>query len=234
MTERYVPGVPDMVKKLARDTQLYIFNVGPWRLTREMGSVPTAIIPACPEGREYSEPYIVLGIDQEPYPVNETTCAMIPKSGPPGQEGGSAEGIYLAQQILGEGPQLNKRETWRRFGVFISKTAPPSEHDVRTARAALYEHLGVLVKEANDSWALDRDKGQIIQKDWHQRAAEMLHKTVAECPWMGDRQLGPERVPCPFCGQAIPITVAKCPNCKEVVNQALYKAAQMAAREATV
>jgi hypothetical protein len=228
--DRYVPATPEAVQKLAWDTRLFIFNVGPWTLRREMGSSGTALIPACPEGAEYSKPYIVLGVEQEPYPVDETQCAMIPKSGPPGQKGGAADGIYLAQQILGEGAHLARSASFRPFGVFISKTEIPSKEDLRAARAALHERLQYLVKEANDSWAQDRDKMQVIQKDWHQRAAELLKKGTAECPWMGDRTVGAERIDCPFCAVAIPSTVAKCPNCKEVVNQELYKQAQARAR----
>lgn len=227
---RYVPEIPDIVAQLAYDTRIFIYNVGPWELRRELGSPGAAIIRACPEGREYSEPFIVLGVEQEPYPFTETECSMIPKAGKLLQKGGSADGILLAHQILGEGPHLPSGLSFRPFGVFISRTEVPSKEDLSKARAALRERLQLLVKEANDSWADGRDKKEVIQKDWHQRAAEMLKKGVAECPWMGDRQTGVERIDCPFCMVAIPATVAKCPNCKEVVNQDLYKAAQARAR----
>src|SRR5271154_716818 len=94
--DRYVPEQADTIKKLAWDTRIFIFNVGPWELRREMGSSGTALIRACPEGNAYSEPYIVLGVEEEPYPIDETQCAMIPKSGVPGQKGGAADGIHLA------------------------------------------------------------------------------------------------------------------------------------------
>lgn len=229
-TDRYVPEQPEIVKKLAWDSRIFIFNVGPWLLKREMGSSGTAIIKPCEPGKEYSDPYIVLGVEEEPYPMDETQCRMIPKSGPGNQVAGAADGIWLAKQILGEGPQLAKAASFRPFGVFISATNPPSREDLIAAREALHLRMQELVKEANDSWAKDRDKGQVIQRDWHQRAAETLKKGVAECPWMGDRTVGAERIDCPFCGVAMANNIPKCPNCKEVVNQELYKQAQARAR----
>lgn len=221
---RYVPDMDPMVKEASDAHRVYIFNVGPWPHMRALGSSGRYLIPACPEGKEYSEPLVIQGIESEPYPLNETECVMIPKAGRPLQLRGDGQGAILAMQILGEGPMRNRHESIRPFGVFISKTPIPSASDLKDARAALQMRRTELVAEANETWTNDRAHAKdYILTEWHARAARDLGKTVTECPWLGVEQVGAERKKCDSCGTPYEVGIAECPKCGNPLDEDKYR-----------
>lgn len=222
-SSRYIPVPDPLVQKTSEENRIYIFNVGPWSRRRELGSAGIYVIPACPAGREYSDPVIINGLESEPYPINETECAIIPKSGRPGQLRGEGNGMLLAQQVLGEGPMLPPSASFRPFGIFLSKTPIPSKQDLDNARAALQKKRVDLVREANDAWAKDRDKWGTIT-DLHRTAARDLGKTAVECPWFGETIIPQERKTCPSCGTPYEVGIAECPKCGDVLDADAYRA----------
>ena len=219
---RYVPRMIDFVKKISDENRVYIFNVGPWAHSRELGSAGRWFIKACLAGQDYSEPVIVQGIEEEPYPVNETTCTMLPKSGLPGQLSGPAEGLLLAQQILGEGPHIPKSASFAPFGVFISETATPKPKDLVRANNALQQKYLDLINEANQALAQGNDAAvQTIRPEWHFVAARAMHRSEAECPWLKGSEVGAARENCPSCGDVYSVGVMKC-KCGFVLNKTKY------------
>jgi hypothetical protein len=225
---RYVPEMPEIFKKISEENRLYIYNVGPWVHTREMGSAGVARIPACRYSEagdpleEFGKPYTVEGVEQEPYPVGPTEMVMIPKCGKPGVMTGGGEGILLAQQILGEGPMIPRSQSFRPFGVFISKTYRPSKEDLAEAKEALWKRLGEMIAEANSEYANNKWLDEDTVQKWYLVAARILKKSPAECPWMADRQAPAARENCPGCGSVYEKGILKCRHCGFVLDKPRY------------
>ena len=87
---RYVPPLLDSVAQVSDRSQVYVFNVGPWPQQRLMGSLGTYNVPACPEGRECSDPIVIAGIVSELYPINEGEYKRTME-----------DGYAVAMQVLG-------------------------------------------------------------------------------------------------------------------------------------
>ncbi len=212
-----------IILEASESNRVYIFNVGPWSHQRSTGSSGTYFIPACPEGDTHSAPLIVNGLESESYPINETECAVLPKTGRARQLRGEGSGELFAQQLLGEGPMLPRRDSLRPFGVFISSSPIPLEAELNAARKELRKRMSDLVGEANVIWLKDRANAHLlIQVEWHHKSALTLGKTPVECPWLGDQMLAAERQNCPSCGTPYEVGIAECAKCGDVLDEAKY------------
>src|SRR6185436_11085348 len=114
LTHRKQAPIPDMVKALADQKKVYIFNVSPWTYRRRMGTLGTFVIKGCEEGKDHSDPVIIPGLLFEPYPDSETTDKII-----------TEEGRYAAEQIVGIGPHNLPANSLTRCGVAICEQWPP-------------------------------------------------------------------------------------------------------------
>ncbi len=233
---RYVPTMPEIFRKVSDDNRICIYNVGPWSHKRELGSAGIYFIPACPEGQDHSEPLVLNGVEEEPYPINEVECAMKPKAGVAGQLTGSADGMLLAQQILGFGPHVAPASSLIPFGVFATKNIEWDKKarvfvlldaDALTAaRLALRNKLTELVRLASEAYAKGPNAfAEVAEPDYHFRAARMLSKTVAECPWLANTQAPGQRANCPGCGSIHDVGVMKCRGCGYILDKPRYDAA---------
>jgi len=227
-SSRYIPTLPDMFRKVSEENRVYIFNVGPWEHLKEFGSAGNFRIPACPAGREHSDPLCIDGVVGEPYPKDEVSCVTLPVSGKPRQLSGEGEGIDLALQIIGKGPHVPPGADLVRYGVFISRTPKPSKE----ARSAAWEELQkqhlAHIREANDEFMRDpTNKNGVIQPHWHHVSAHALKKSKAECPWVGESLAPAGRDNCPGCGNVYNVGLEKC-ACGRVLDKAKYDAAKKA------
>jgi len=186
-SSRYIPDTPEIFRRVAEENRVYIFNVGPWAHARELGSAGSARIPACPEGKDYSEPFVVPGVVQEPYPINEAECKML-----------QSDGMDFAMQVLGEGPHVPKSSSFRPYGVFVTRNAKPTREEIAEARQALQQKYVELVAEANEFFSKGA-RAEIVP-EWHFVAARALRKTEAECAWLANTQAPAARDTCPGCG----------------------------------
>lgn len=227
-SSRYVPTMPDIIRKVSAENSVYIFNVGPWAHARELGSAGIYRIPACPEGQEYSVPVVIDGIVGEPYPMNEVACVTLPTCGDPRQLTGEGSGLALAKQIIGDGPFISKAASYVKFGVFISLTPKPTKDALAEANATLQRTHLALIREANAAYMKDpTNREGVIQSAWHFVSAHALMKTKAECPWLGDSLAPAGRDNCPGCGAVYNVGLEKC-SCGRVLNKAKYDAAKKA------
>lgn len=217
---RRLADIPDAIKQLSKEKQVFIFNVGPWAHTQLMGSFGTIRIPACKEGEPFSEPVLIDGIPTEQYPMNEAQMTAM-----------MYDGWTHAHEIIGIGKHLSPSNALTQYGVGVSREWPPSEEDLRGAQHALRNKLEDLVNEANLAMAQGpKIAEETIRPEQHFIAARLLKKTVAECPWMNRSVKMAERIACQFCGEPMGAELPKCPNCKEIVNQAAYDAAKRQAK----
>jgi len=141
LNTRYVPPVMESVQKLSQETQVYIFNVGPWEHKQQIPG-HRYTIPACKEGKAYSEPIIIPGIFSTLYPQDEKTMKRIDE-----------DGYQVALDIIGIGPGLAPNNALTRYGVAVSRQWPPTKEEVSKAWEALrVGELNTLIAEANSPW----------------------------------------------------------------------------------
>lgn len=231
-SSRYVPTQSALVRKVSEENRVYLFNVGPWQHVRELGSAGKWIIPACPEGRRFSDPLVIDGLVSEPYPTNEFKMDLLPLSGEPGQLSGEGSGEQFAMQVLGEGPHISRASSFRPFGVFLSHSEAPAEADLLKAEQALNGKYLELVRMASDAYAMGPAKAaETIQPDYHFRAARALKKTAAECPWLANTAMPVEQRNCPNCGTQYSVGIAQCAMCKNILDEERYLANEHKQRE---
>jgi len=212
MNTRSVPPVLAAVEALSKQTQVYIFNVGPWQHIQHMGSLGRYIIPPCPEGKKYSDPLVIPGIVSELYPESEASMKRV-----------DSDGYETALQILGIGAHMAPSNSLKRYGVSVSKQWPPTEAEIKEAWENLKSgELEALIREANSAAATGPQSMEQTINSRHFEAARLLKKSVGDCPWLVRSTSVAERVECKFCGEPMKANLAKCPNCKEIVNQKLY------------
>lgn len=199
--------MPPAILKQSKESQLYIFNVGPKRLEGNGASYGSMQIPACPAGAEYSEPLAVAGLPHEYYNLEGNRLSA--------QFHGEGDiedpGWDFATQIIGgytnafgqfEGKMLNRSNSLERFGVGISRTWPPAKADVALARKKMLAEYSLLVQQAREAHAVGKLSSVIT--DDHYIAAAALGLTVET----GERWLE-------FSAPAKQETKELCPKCRK-------------------
>ena len=229
---RYVPTMPEMFQKVSDENQIGIFNVGPWAHKREMGSAGIFFIQACPKDAPHSQPVVLQGMEEEPYPINEVECIMKPKCGVPFQLTGPADGMLLAEQIIGHGQNVAPHSDLRPFGVFATRLfewdKKSKQHVCLDDEALEKSHVALrnkavqLVSLASDAYAKGPSAfSEIFQPDWHLWAARFLRKSTAECRWLENSQDVGARENCPMCGAVYAVGIMKCP-CGYILDKKRY------------
>src|SRR6185437_11067536 len=102
-------------EELSEKSKVYIFNVGPWAITQSCGSLGSKHIPACPEGKEYSEPLVLDGLCIERYPLREGTMDLLMHK--------NATGWNVAGEIIGAKwtPHTLPGNSLEKYGIFRSR-----------------------------------------------------------------------------------------------------------------
>lgn len=210
---RRVPKLPAMLQKVSEDTKVWLYNVGPWTLTRELGSIGTFRIPGCPEGKEYAAADPIPGVFTEPIQGQDQNTMELRT-----EEGG---GRYIAEQVLGVGPFIHPRDSFVPMGVFIGSQvgpdAKPTKQELAEAKQKLFVYLEGLVNEARKAYESGNIK-EIV--DRHRTAARMLKLENEQ--WYSTRS-AKARQDCPMCGTIVNEGVVLCPNCKFILDEAKYE-----------
>ena len=203
--------LPDILE-VSNEKRIYIFNVGPWQLEQLLGSSGSWRLNPCPEGKEYSEPLIVPGIHITHYPADELEMKMFQE---PGQN--------LADAIMGIGKMMSPSNSWKKYGVFQSKSNPPTKKAIDDAKAELGKYYDELIAEASLAAAQGPKMAEQTITDRHLIAARARKKTVAECPWIANSAVSADRQPCEACGTIYEVGKAiVCSNCKYIIDEARY------------
>lgn len=209
---RRLPELPPMLKKIAEEQTVHIFNVGPWAHRRALGSLGEFLIPACPKGESYAAMAPVPGIVVEPIPVDERHFELR-------QE----EGRYIAEQVVGIGKMLAPGNSFVKYGVFIAAGKEPTKKELDAARAELRKHYTELVQEARSAYAQGPKEAEATIRETHRIAARELN--LNDEPWLVIAN--PEaRQKCPACGTMAGGEVILCPNCKFIFDEKKYAALQ--------
>jgi len=141
---------------------LFLFNVSSREYRWREPGFDWYRIPACAVGQDYGEPCEVPGlVIEEVLKVEETELNTY-----------NGEEICLA--IMHAGPGMRPDSDLRNFGVFVSRTNPPSHADVEEAHARMLKTCDELVSDGDRIHAEGQGKGlggQMIT-DLHRWAAK--------------------------------------------------------------
>lgn len=187
----YSPNTPLPVA----DYQVYIFNIGGVRHEVPKGSVGMFIVPACEDGKVYSDPLVIPGYVHDSYFIEQEMKTH------------TVTGEFMAQDIVH--PQIGASWSFGQnlddFGVFWTKNNPPNDQELSTARAKMEKTYRKLLQIAtvaettnrlDDITPLMRLAASYFGED---RAWNRIYKKETECPGCGlSAKPGIIRHPCGF------------------------------------
>lgn len=187
-----VPLMLPLEVKMATETCVHIFNVGPWSHTAMSGSWGRRYIPA----REKNQPFAAMappipGIFGEPIPGEGSQCELR-----------RHEGMYWAEQIIGIGRGLNIRDSLIKQGVFIGTVVgkegfTPKKEDLERANSVLKDYYAELIREADGAWGISEAEARSTINERHRLAATELNRVDA--PWLKNFVTSANQK-CPVCG----------------------------------
>lgn len=213
-----VPQLLPLEVKMAKETCVWIFNVGPWSHTALCGSWGRKYIPACPK----DQPFAVMnppidGVFGEAIPGEGSQCELR-----------RHEGMYWAEQIIGIGKGLNIRDSLIKQGVFIGSVvgkegATPKKDDLDRAKAALNDYYSELMREATAAYNISPAEAQSTINERHRLAAVELNKL--DVPWLKQYTVEANQK-CPVCGTVSDPDVILCRQCRYIFNEKAWKSIQ--------
>lgn len=179
-----------------------IFNVGPMRHQRSMGSYGQFTIQGCEEGMPYSRPTEIPYITNDPVHVDMFQMAHRHDSG-----------RKLANDICGVGQFHTPGEDLTQWGVFVAAGQEPTEDELKNARRKLMRTYDALINEADGYWNQGPSEYRNVT-EMHRMAARV--RGQRDKPWARGVQ---EMAVCNICGSQISPTAAICPTCKNVIDE---------------
>lgn len=168
---------------------IYIYSIYDkplkWR-TADCGSLGRFVIPRCEEGKEFSEPLVINGLNPDEYDTgNDGNMAM-----------NTVTGEELVSAIVGlesPTPQLDLLTTNKQwFGVFSSMSNPPKKSEIADAKKKLEQMMKLLLSRGDKLAAAGKVADIGIEE---RKAAVYLNQArdwskppmaMAVCPGCGD------------------------------------------------
>jgi hypothetical protein len=189
---KVVAAIPDVLRRMAEENPIHVFNVGPWSWTVSLGSLGVFTVPAN-EG-EVSKPLIVNRTVFETISVDMNKMEQRP-----------VDGMDVVHDILGVGPYKQPGQSLISRGVFIAEGSTPTAKEKKAAYAELDKYYGSLVSEA-DRYHMAGPLQMPNICDEHRAAARALNQTR---PWCETPR---QQDSCPGCGRSVPQGIARCPH----------------------
>lgn len=209
--QRRIPQFLGVLDQAAKSKTFYIHNVGPWPQSINTGSTGWFHVPAREGNEEYATckreiPGIVSELTiKDEYEYNRLMD----------------DGWRFACEVVGDGRGRDPMQSYRHYGLFPSDSAKPSKAELAEAKRMLHARCSEIVREARDTYAMDRKAfQQIVSRVRHFMAAEVLGLT--DEVWMIE-QSPVNRTKCLFCGSANDELAVKCAKCNEIIDLEKYK-----------
>jgi hypothetical protein len=200
---KIVPALPGMLRDLCTKPYYYIFNVGPWEWSRQLGGKGTRTVLACPEGQSYGPALELPKLD------NETVAADMNK-----MENRQEDGVEVVNAVLLKGYGYRPEQSLENWGVACITHWPPTAKDLEEPNLNLAIKFDELIAEADKYH--DQHKFDDIT-EFHRLAARRRRQ---QKPWLN---VSPELRACPACGSNVMSNIAVCPQCTAVLDEDLHK-----------
>lgn len=198
---KIVPSLPGVLRKMCTDPHFYVFNVGPWEWSRQLGGRGTRTVPACGEGMKYSEPLTMPRMD------NETVASDMNK-----MENRQEDGGEVVDAVLMRGYGFRPEHSLENWGVAVIDHWPPTQQDLVEPTRKLNGKFDELIAEG-DRFHEQRKHEDI--SEFHRLAAR---RKKLQKQWLNEN---PELVSCGACGMEVKPNIARCPHCTAVLDEAL-------------
>lgn len=179
-----------------------IWNVGPFRHQRSMGSYGQFTIQACEDGKEHSDALDIPYITNDPVHVDMFQMAHRHDSG-----------RKLANDILGVGQFHTPGEDLTKWGVFISAADVPTDKEIEAANRKLTRTYDHLINEADNYYNQGPSEYKNVT-EMHRLAANK--RGQKDKPWARGVQ---EMLSCGICGSQVSPNAALCPVCRNVIDE---------------
>lgn len=235
--EKEIQFIGDELLDFAAENLIHIFNISPYAQRIEHPLFGCLTIPACPEGKEYSDPSIIRGLVFNGVPVEMKTVEMRHESG-----------RVCAVDLLGIGPFKSKANSLLKWGIFIAaedtfdlkdvcevtvargrNNAPikmqlprwvksgklginPTKKELAAANERFSETDFALIAEADQYW----NDGPNEQKNITRMHREALTRRGQLREWSKPLQ---SLIDCPGCGEKIKPTILKHIACGYMVQE---------------
>lgn len=198
---KIVPALPGRLREMCTKPYYYIFNVGPWEWSRQLGGRGTRTVQKCEEGKPYGPPLELPVLD------NETVAVDMNK-----MENRQEDGIEVVNAVLQKGWGSRPEQSLEHWGLGVSTEWPPSAQDIAAANKRLNIKYDELVHEA-DKYFEQRKFEDITE--FHRLAARRRRLTKG---WLNEN---PDLVSCGACGMEVKPNIARCPHCTAVLDKEL-------------
>jgi|SRR5579863_722921 len=216
--------LPNAVREESKKRQLYIFNVGPKRLTGNGVQMVNNSIPPCPEGADYSEPVIVPGTPFEFYNKEGNTLEVQFHEVQEGEDPGFDFACQYMNGFTDEkgrwnGKMLMPGNSLEKYGVGIARQWPPSKDEIALARKKMLAEYLKMVQAARDAHATGQLSKLLAQDgELYFTAARGLGLSAKTERWMEFASTPEAPKPretklCPDCANDIFLEARKCSHC---------------------
>jgi rubrerythrin len=200
---KVIRKLPGALREMTQNPYWYVFNVGPWEFTRQLGGNGTKTLAGCPEDEKYSIPTT--------FPIihNETVATDMNA-----MENVQEEGQVHLNAFMIEGYGCKPEDSLRYWGVEAIDHWPPTAQDLIAPNKRLNAKLDDLISEG-DRYHENREHQNIT--DRHRWAARKRKQMRG---WLNEN---PELVSCRACGSMVMPSIAVCPHCSAVLDEKLAR-----------
>lgn len=200
---KIIRSVPRMLRNITTEPYWYVFNVGAWPFSRQMGGSGSRYLSACAENEDYSAPLTFSVLH------NETVATDMNK-----MENIQEEGEVHLQAFMMEGYGCSPQDSLRNWGVAVIDHWPPTQKDLQEPNKKLNAKFDELIAEA-DAFYEKREYQNI--SDYHRLAAR---RRKQQRGWLN---ASPDSTSCKNCGSTILADIAQCPHCKVVLDRKKHR-----------
>lgn len=213
---KIVEKIPALIKRLAAENKLYIFNTSPMPHSRRLGSLGNFYVPACSVGGEVSEPLVIDGLVTE-YITNDMNKMDMRHE----------EAINVANDVMligrGYTPDLNME----RRGLFIHDSPVAPQSKILSGKKNWHKYCSDMVARADNLEKAGKREEISNTPIFLLCAAEL----GIVRPWCSESKSMNE---CTACGGVINHGVKLCIHCKaptDPAQQAAWMTKQYAVEE---
>ena len=214
LNSKNIEPVPDYLLDLQHADKVYIFNV--YKREHRVDLVPgigAVIIPACPEGRQYSDPVIIPGLVFEYYDAGDGRYPFrqSPARTKTARNGRTTPGV-IGDVLKDYAPKGMYSPNLVQWGCFAAAGSTPTQAEISQANRELRQTAEMFMNDAQSKFMQGPNMRSEINAV-HRELAGLLNLRPV---WMEEETQ--ERGVCPACGGNIALGVAKCFHCSAILD----------------